>query len=264
VRFRGLQTGDAEVRRQHALNRRGVDDALFGADVAGARALADFALGEALGLDEHDGHAATDVVASGLEHFLAAARIQRHADLGRAFGEPRRRIGELLAGCDDVALQQDRASIRLLVELRADRHALAALRFVRIVRFVDQAELHRRGRAQHAHRLVGVLHAGKLHDDAADALPRDDRLRYAELVDAIAQRRDVLLDRQILTFLQALRSEAHAEHGLPIHRVVGDHDAGIAVLDDLRRRGGISALAQRHAHHPAIEQCGCVGNAFVA
>ena len=42
----------------------------------------------------------------------------------------------------------------------------------------------------------------------SSALPRHDRLGHAQLVDAIAQRGDVLLDREILPLLEPLRREA--------------------------------------------------------
>ena len=49
---------------------------------------------------------------------------------------------------------------RVLVELRADRHALGLLGLVRIVGFVDQPELERRGRAEHAHAWFGSCTPG--------------------------------------------------------------------------------------------------------
>ena len=87
---------------------------------------------------------------------------------------------------------------RVLVEPRAERRALEALRLGGVVLVVDQPELERRGRAEHAQRLVRVLHARQLHDYAVEALARHDRLGNAQLVDTVAQRRDVLLDREIL------------------------------------------------------------------
>ena len=118
------------------------------------------------------------------------------------------RVGQLLAGRDDVALQQDRRRPWLpvvrIVQLRADRDALVLLRLVRIVGLVDQPEFQRRGRAEHADRFVRILHARQLHDDAVRRLARDDRLGDAELIDAIAQRRDVLLDGDVLAALELL------------------------------------------------------------
>jgi hypothetical protein len=94
--FAGLQTGDAESRRQHALNRRRADDLFLGADRAAAHALALLAFGELLLGDVHHRHALADVVFRGVEHRLAAARIQRHVDLGLTFLKGGLRVRQLL------------------------------------------------------------------------------------------------------------------------------------------------------------------------
>ena len=64
--------------------------------------------------------------------------------------------------------------------------------------FVDHAHFERRGAAEDVLRFRRVLHAGQLHDDAVGALLLDDRLGHAQLVHAVAQRRDVLLQREVL------------------------------------------------------------------
>ena len=92
ARFVRLQAGDAEARRQHALNRRGADDFFFGADRAVRVPLQLLAFGQLLLFDVDDGHAPADVVARRLEHLLAAARIELHVDLRLAFREAGGRI----------------------------------------------------------------------------------------------------------------------------------------------------------------------------
>ena len=79
---------------------------------------------------------------------------------------------------------------------------------MRVVLVVHQPELERGRGAEDAQRLVRILHAGQLHGDAVDALARHDRLGHAELVDAVAQRGDVLLDREVLALLDLRRASA--------------------------------------------------------
>jgi hypothetical protein len=54
--------------------------------------------------------------------------------------------------------------------------------------------------------LGGVLHAGQLHHHAVGALLLDHRLGHAELVDAVVQRGDVLLERLVLHRARPLRA----------------------------------------------------------
>ena len=62
----------------------------------------------------------------------------------------------------------------------------------------------------------------------SDALPRHDRLGHAQLVDAIAQRRDVLLDREVLALLEPLGRDSATVDVRPVRRrLVRDRDAGI-------------------------------------
>ena len=57
-----------------------------------------------------------------------------------------------------------------------------------------------------------VLHARKLHVDAIQALALHDRLGHPQLIDAIAQRGDVLLDRVVLALLD-LRGRQRGDDG---------------------------------------------------
>ena len=63
---------------------------------------------------------------------------------------------------------------------------------------VDHADFERRGAAEDVLGLRRVLHAGQLHHDAVGALLLDHRLGDAELVDAVVQGGDVLLERAVL------------------------------------------------------------------
>ena len=69
------------------------------------------------------------------------------------------------------------------------------------VLLVDHADLEGRGAAEEILRPRDVLHAGKLHHDAVGALLLDHRLGDAELVDALVERADVLLERRFLDAL---------------------------------------------------------------
>ena len=75
--------------------------------------------------------------------------------------------------------------------------------------------LERRGAAEDFLRLGRVLHARQLHHDAVGALLLDDRLRHAELVHPVAQRGDVLLEREILRALLRLGLERCAMRDSP-------------------------------------------------
>ncbi len=126
-------------------------------------------IGLAALLDEHHAHAPTDVgAASSSSISLAAARVELDGD-GRAFLRGgAARVGEVVAGHDDVALQQDRRwpLPRIGVELGAERRTAAGLGLERVVLHVRQAPFERRDLAEDVLHLSGVLHAGELHVDA--------------------------------------------------------------------------------------------------
>ena len=106
----------------------------------------------------------------------------------------------LVAGGEHALAQQyrDRLAVQALlaqvVDARFRRHVAAGQRVLRIA-VDDRAEFQGRGGADQALGRGGVLHARQLHDHAVVALALDDRLGHAELVDAVAQGGDVLLDR---------------------------------------------------------------------
>jgi len=112
---------------------------------------------------------------------------------------------------------------------------------------VNQAELEGRGGAEHAQGLVRVLHTRELHDDAVHALPGDDRFGDAELVHAVAQRGDVLLDREVLALLDLLRRQSHRDGSPSPRRSVSSVMVDPACAAP-RCAFDIVASAQRDAH----------------
>ena len=249
----GEQAGDLEVAAEYAADGRDADDLLLGALGAGTQARAGLVVLDPLLLDEHDRHRPAEVLAGRLQHLGGATRVELHVDRGLTLLEPGACVHQLLARHDEVALQQDRLVLTGVIELRAERRTLGTLGLGRIVLVVDQPELERRGGAEYAQRLVRILHAGQLHDDPVDALPRDDRLRDAELVHAIAQRRDVLLDREVLPLLDAVRRERDA-HGAALAERVGLHDEIGVLLSQQRGHAiGIGSGSELDRHDvPAV------------
>ena len=151
-----------------------------------------------------------DVVSSILR---AGLRIRVDVHRRLALRVAGRRVDELVAGGDHVAAQQDRRAVAVLWQLGAERRAAAALGLDGIVLGVDEVELERRRRAEHALRLARILHARQLHEDAVEALPLHDGFGDAELVHAIAQRQRVLLDREVLPLADRGLGEPHAKPG---------------------------------------------------
>ena len=113
----------------------------------------------------------------------------------------------MIAGDDDVALEQRRQPIAGFVKLGAERRATALHGLRHIVLRVDKTEFEGRYLAEQILDLGGVLHARQLHGDTIEALPLHDGLGDTEFVDAVTQRGEVLRDRVVLTFLDLRRSQ---------------------------------------------------------
>ena len=171
------------------------DDLLF-FDVALHLASVDVDLFAAL-LDEHDAHRLTEVGAGGAQHLLAARGVERDGDARTLVGGGGDGIDELIAGDDDVALEEHRLPV-VLVQLRADRRAVALHGLGDAVLLVLQAPLEGRDLAEDVLHLGGVLYARQLHDDAVDALLLHHGLGDAKFIDAVTQRGEVLLDGVVL------------------------------------------------------------------
>ena len=144
-------------------------------------------------------------------------------------------VGEAVAGEDDLLLHQQRCAAALDVIFRADR-GLAPGGFIHhgrvlAVLVVHHAHFQRGGAAEDVLRLGGVLHAGQLHDDAVGALLLDHRLGDAELVDAVVQGGDVLLDGEFLDALLRLGLEDGGQ--LEVRAVLDfrQQQVGLGILD---------------------------------
>ena len=79
-----------------------------------------------------------------------------------------------------------------------------------------------------------------MHDDAIHALALHERLGDAEFVDAIAQRRHVLLDGEILPIADLLI--AHPDHQRLAVRTVGNDQLRVGLVDDLARLVGVARV----------------------
>src|SRR5690606_2163926 len=199
--LRAFQAGGLELLAEHAVDGGHRDDLLAGAgdaDFLAVRAGGD--LGYALDVDHR--HRLADVLAGEVEHALAADAVQAHRDHRRAglLVVARTRVDQLVAGGDDALVEDDRDRLAVRADLLAeeqlafgrDQAAVACLVGIGIH---DAAVFQGGGGAEDALGLGGVLHARQLHHHAFGTLALDDRLGHAELVDAVAQGTDVLLDR---------------------------------------------------------------------
>ncbi|CAJ9898899.1 Uncharacterised protein [Burkholderia pseudomallei] len=157
-------------------------------------------------LEQHHRHRLADVLARHRAHRAAARRIE--ADVhGRTLMlvEARGRVDDAVAREDHLLLEQHRRLVALREQFLARRHRIVRIR-VRVQR-IGEARLERRGAADDVLRLRGVLHARQLDDDPVVALLLEDRLGHAEFVDAVVQRRQVLLERRFLDGLLDGRRE---------------------------------------------------------
>ena len=111
----------------------------------------------------------------------------------------RLRIRQVFTGKNHLLFDNDRLAIALQKALGAKRHrAGAAFGSARLPTFVDHADFQRGGAAQNVFGFGRVLHARQLHHDAVQPLLLNDRLGHTELVDAVVQRGDILLERLVL------------------------------------------------------------------
>ena len=128
---------------------------------------------------------------------------------------------------------------------RWSRNSNCFLVRARRVRARLEAELEVGGLAEDALGFGRVLHAGQLHHDAVAALLLDHRLGHAELVDAVAQRREVLVDRVVLHLLDLLRADREHEHELVAALLHEALELGHRVLDHAHRGGARRLVRER-------------------
>ena len=119
-------------------------------------------------------------------------------------------IVDALASEDNLFLDQYRLAIALVIQLGAEGQlaGLGLLQRSRIhLLFLDHAHFEGRGTAEDVLGLGGVLHARQLHDHAVGALLLDNRLGNTEFINAVAQRGDVLLQREFLGLALGLNAQ---------------------------------------------------------
>ncbi len=208
ARLSSGQARDLEAVTEHTADRRVVDYLLVG-DIPRNLLSVDFRRFATL-LDQDHGHVMIHIGTGCFQHGIASAGVEldvyRRPLLRLAGGCAR----ELVAGCDDFALQEDRTpDTGIRIQLRAERNVPARLCVQRIVLLVLEPKLERRHAAENVLHFRGILHTRELDVDAVQALALNDRLGDSELVDPIAQRRDVLLDGIVL----AVANRRRRNHG---------------------------------------------------
>ncbi len=112
---------------------------------------------------------------------------------------------------------------------------------------IDQPVFERRDLAEHVLHFGGVLHAGKLHDDAIEALALHDGLGHAELVHAVAQRGDVRGDREVAPLAHLLRGQHAFDRGAIDDAGVAALQVRVILLDRFTHLAEIGARGQQHA-----------------
>ena len=208
--------------------------------------LADHRRGDHLGLallDQYDGHALADVIAGELLEDSRPRAVQ--VDMHRGLVGPSVETG--LCVVDAISRQhhlpphQYRRAVALGEQITAQRRLSGRRLLERTGLVVDHAYLERRRATQDVLGARGVLHSRQLNDHAIRALLLDDRFCDAELVDAVAQNRDVLSHRAVLNAFLRLRLEARDEPEVvagvdAVEQQVGERVADFAV--------GLVALAR--------------------
>src|SRR5690606_36963367 len=180
-----IEPGDTELTAQRRLDGRQADDFLLLLEGFDSLFLLD-AVDHPLYvtrlrplLDEDNRHAATDIVACGPVHQLAAVAIQTDVDLRATIlviaglG-----IGDLIAGDDQRALQ-----LRWRATFLAELEGLGGR--ARSIRFGCQTELQVCGLAEDALGFGSILHARQFDHDTVGALALHQRLGNAQLVDPV-------------------------------------------------------------------------------
>ena len=109
---------------------------------------------------------------------------------------------------------------------------------------VDHAHFEAGGAAEDVLGLAGILHPRQLHHHAIRARLLHDRLGHAELVDAVAQRGDVLLQRELLDALLRFRPQRRSEDDLAGGALVFQDEVGQIAFDQATRLGAQRLVAE--------------------
>ena len=249
ARLAAGQARDLELRPEHAANRGHVDD-LLGGDVA-VHLLA-------IELDLAGGSSRCRPPPCGLPTFSRVVRSIDSAPRASSLIETAGpflaggggRAGELIAGDDHFALEQDRRAVLALVELGAERRVSALLGLHRTVLRIHQPELQRRDLAEQILHLGRILHARQLHVDAVQALSLHDRLGHAQFVDAIRERGAVLLQRVVLARLDLRRGQHHVDCRAGRRRCAGECQIGLSTFRSAALTAAVSAPAGSVTRRP--------------
>ena len=180
-----------------------------------------------------------------------APRLFKHELDVRSFHlrrRPNARVGDHLAGHQRLPFERVRS---LAVHLPADRIALLArenLGAGRRLRGIGtaghQLELQNRRLADEILRALRVLDARQLNQDAVGAATLDDRLTDTELIDAVPNRLDGLIDRELAdtTFLALIEPE-HRIARLSGRIGGGDEDRKL-ILQKIGETRALAGIAQ--------------------
>ena len=212
------------------------------------------------------GHALANALARHIAEYPRALGVQpqMHGSFLRAVVKAGLGIGQVVAGQYDLLFHHHGRTVALFEQLVAKGHRAAGLGGAGLGGFIDHADFQGRGAPQNVFGLGSVLHARQLHHDAVQALLLNHRLGHAQLVDAVVQRGDVLLERLLLHFAGRHRVDGGAEFELGAVGAEHRHQFG-ELLRDQRLRGiGRGAVAKAHLNRLAIAADAAVAQVFLA
>src|SRR5690606_18662741 len=231
--------------------------------------LVDVGRGEDLAV-ENDGEGLVDVLARQPGKALSALRIERDRD-DRLVGlriEGLLRVGQRVAADTAEAAHGNRSALARAALGKRDDFASRrrnALRDVRRQRaLIDQLEFELSGLAEQILKLLRILEAGHLHDDAVRALADDCRLARSERVDALAhdfgRAFHRVRDREVEAGTGLADDEAAAVDDLdgPV-TLPGQPGAGGQRLEDVARSVDLAGIFEQERE--AVARGGDVTNA---
>ena len=130
--------------------------------------------------------------------------------------EPGLCVGQVVPSEDDLFAQKQRRTASFLEELKArghSDHGLAQSR-LRLRPIVHHSDLERGRSAQNVFGFGGVLHARQLNHNSTRALLLNNGLCYAQLVNTVCKRHDVLLHRELLNSGQRGRLDSAQQNSV--------------------------------------------------